>query len=202
MADAKKLSKGETEKAKIWQADYEILHSRKAEHIQFSNITIYALLGFPFNTKRILLYDYFYTGIIYDGEIAGKVSGVVSDSPAEKAGIQAGDIIINSSWGTQEIFKQSYNKLYEKTKNLNTYHFDYEFFEFFRSSYSRYQNNKYISPFMSTYISAYQKKKNQFNFDEISRGSKPLILTVKSARGSTKKIEVKPIKTNEIILYF
>ena len=201
MADAKKLSRGETEKAKIWQADYEVLYSKKADHEQFAYRASNAMHVFPFKNKRDQFYDYFYTGIIYDGEIAGKVSGVVPDSPAEKAGIKAGDMIINSSWGTQEIFKQSYNKLVEKTRNLNTYHFNYSDFELYRMSYTRYQDSKYVSPFMSTYISAFQKKKNQFAYDEISRGSKPLIFTVKREK-STKKIEMKPIKTEEVIFSF
>ena len=203
MADAKKLSKGEIEKAKIWQADYEVLYSKKAEHKQFASAIVHKMLWlFPFKIKMMAQFYYFYTGIIYDKEIAGRVVGIVPNSPAARAGIKAGDIIQSSSWGSKEIFKKSFNKLSESIENLKTYHWNYEDFALTRASANRYEDYKYNSPFQNTYMSCYEKRKNEFNFDEISHGVAPLILKVKSEDGSTKKIALDPIKTRCDVFIF
>jgi len=194
MADAKKLSSGESAKAMIWQADYEVLYKKKANLKDFANNIGYEMLAaFPFRLDVFSVFSYYYTGIIYDEGVAGIVSGVVPGSPAEKAGIKAGDIIKYSSWGkNQIIFAKSYSKLIEKRKPMY-YHTDADY-ELTRVVDLHFGN--YISPFQSTYMSVFMKKnKYPYYESEISHGSKPLIFTVKSADGKTKKVEINPIKT-------
>lgn len=206
MADARKLSKGEMEKARIWQADYEVLFGKKADHKEFAKLIGFEMLvAFPFKTQKITLYTYYYTGIVYDAEIAGRVSGVVPDSPAEKAGIKAGDIVKSCSWGNNKIFRKSFVELYGSIKGLAIYHFNSKDFALTRASNSRYWDSKYSSPFQSTYMSYFKKRKKEFTFDEISHGSEPLIFTIKNTNmatnldGATKKVTVNPIITREKI---
>jgi len=207
MADAKKMSKGDMEKAKIWEANYEVIYREKADHKKFADyIGWEMLMAFPFKIERLRIINHWFTGIIYDGAIAGKVTGVIPNSPAEKAGIKAGNIIKSSSWGTNTIFKNTYKKLIEtSSKNpieSDTRHLNYGDFALYRASNMMYGNYSYESPFMSTYISNYKKRKNLSQFDEISHGSKPLIFTIKSVDGKTKKVEVNPIKVQRREIFY
>ena len=207
IADAQKLSKGELETAKIWQADYEVLYKTKADLKDFSDNIGYEMLRFfPFNIQRIKTNTFWYAGIIYDSKIEGKVDGVVPDSPADQAGIKAGDIIKNCSWGENTIFKKPYDKLYEifnkNPASNDTHHFNYQDFELRRYSNTIYGNNSYNSPFQSTYMSYYQKELKNGDRYVNSHDSKPLIFHVKSQDGKTKDILVNPQKVIEYMLYF
>ncbi|MCL2651830.1 MAG: PDZ domain-containing protein [Candidatus Azobacteroides sp.] len=208
IADAQKLSKGELETAKIWQADYEVLSQTRADLKNFSHFIGYEMLSFfPFNIQRITANTFWCTGIIYNSKIEGKVDGIVPDSPADQAGIKAGDIIKDCSWGENTIFRKSYDNLCEiHVKNPasnDVHHFNFQDFELTRCSNTIYGDNSYIPPFQSTYMNYYRKElKNGIKYVENTHGSKPLIFQVKSRDGKTRNIQVSPLKATEYLLNF
>ena len=194
MADAKKMSKGEMDKAKIWEADYEVIYRQKADHKQFASHIGWLMLGaFPFKIQDLKTQDYWYTGIIYDGAAAGKVTGVVPDSPADKAGIKPGDMIKSSSWGSNAIFKKSFDEVEEAGFTNGYFRGLPDGFALYRSA-SLQPTGGSKSPLESTYMSCYEMEKNVYV--KISRGSEPLIFTIKGENGKKREVEVKPIKAN------
>ena len=224
MADAKKISAGKTETALIWQADYEVLFKNQADHKIFANSIGSAMLaGFPFATQMICYNTHWYAGIIYDRKVVGKVIGVVPDSPADQAGIKAGDIILQSTWdgnanGSKKMFTKSFDKLLEeKNKKSNfsiTYHLNHDNFALDRTSNSKLGDltDFFIHPFYAMYVGCYNAfgishglkfEKDEFGkmktqYIEIKR-NKPLVFTVKGTDKKTRKIQVNPLKANAVL---
>jgi len=119
MVDVKKMLAGKSGDAKIWQGEYEVVYKERANHKKFSEAMCLAMLSsFPFTVSIIKMQKYYYTGIIFDNKIAGKVNGVVPNSPAYNAGIRAGNIIKKSSWKPNTMFKIPYSKYERKSYSI------------------------------------------------------------------------------------
>ncbi|MDR1338730.1 MAG: hypothetical protein LBK58_01525 [Prevotellaceae bacterium] len=200
MADAKKMRKGAASQTAIWQADYGVSTKKKPNHKDFGkDIGFCMLVGFPYTVQSINVYTYWFTGILYDFNVPGKVAGVIPNSPADRAGIKAGVIIQKCSYGKNDIFKKSYNKLLEKISDNRLKMFDYEDFDITRTCDIRYERTVDIinSPFVDTYISYCKPviswgELKKYDTKPVDYDKKPLVFTVKDIDGRTKNITVRP----------
>jgi hypothetical protein len=157
------------------------------------------LAGFPYMARNIDVYQYWFTGILYDYSVPGRVGGVIPDSPADKAGIKAGAVIQKCSYGKNDIFKKTYNELVKKDGNKQLMMFNYENFDVTRECEIKYENAGDIinSPFVDTYISYYKPviswgELKKYDTKPVDYDKKPLVFTVKDIDGKTKNITVRP----------
>jgi hypothetical protein len=198
MADAHKMQAGDNDFT-VWQANYEAVFNEKAKHKEFGEKIGSAMLsGFPYKYVAIVRYcHYWFTGILYDSEIPGKVVGVIPDSPADRAGIKAGNVIKKCSAGNNQIFKKSYSSLLEKADKKMFYHFNYERFALTRTSEFQlemgadYRGYPLHNIYMSYQIIAgfVGDKRELTNYDK-----NPPVFTVQYGGGKkTGKVTVTPV---------
>jgi hypothetical protein len=198
MADAKKMREGTNNQSAIWQAEYGVRSGKKPDHKAFGgNIGWLMLFKYPFAPERINIANYWFTGILYDAHVAGKVAGVISGSPADKAGIKAGHIIQKCSYGKNDIFKKPFVTLEEKQLKEDFYYCDYANFDFdricsleMRATNGLCASNR--SPFVGTYMSTKSVVDGKYVEKKVDYDKKPLVFTVKDATGQTRKIAVRP----------
>jgi hypothetical protein len=209
MEDAQKMREGGEGSFSIWRANYEVFYSEKANLKEFAeNIGGAMLAGFPVKEiECVRYYPHLFTGILYDGSAPGRVCGVIPGSPADKAGIKAGDIIKKCTWKknghytNRTIFRKSYDKLVKKERGIEKYHRNYEKFALTRTSNS--YRDQTSSPFDDIYMSL-------FKFPiVILRSStpvptgydkQPLVFTVERSDRKKQKITVHPEKS-EFVRY-
>jgi hypothetical protein len=201
MADVKSMKAGNSGSSVIWQASYETQLSGKANHKDFAkSIGFVMLTGYPSKSVRYVnLCPYWFTGILYDAIIQGKVAGVVPDSPAAKAGIKAGEVIQKSSAYNNRIFKVSFSSLM-RIKDVGLGEavdytgFNSSRFAEFKRHAPRYSKH---SPFSLTYMTCrfYNDwdKKQTITYDK-----KPLVFTVKGSNGKTREVSVRPTQLDYV----
>jgi hypothetical protein len=204
MADAKKMREGTANQSAIWQADYGVSSETKPDHKKFGkDIGFCMLAGFPFAPVRMNCFTYWFTGILYDASIPGKVAGVIPGSPADRAGIKAGNIIQKCSHEKNDIFKESFFTLLEKREKEKLFYFDYEGFGFTRGCKLRLRSsdsgirNGTSSPFINTYMSSQRAvirygPKLEYVDRQVDYDRKPLVFTVKDINKKTWAITVRP----------
>ena len=93
MFDAEKARLGSKTPPVIWSAGYDVLYEKRAVLKDFMrNIGGAMLACFPVkNVDRTEHCTYWHTGIVFDRAVAGRVAAVFPGSPAEQAGIRAGE---------------------------------------------------------------------------------------------------------------
>ncbi|MDR0714555.1 MAG: DUF4136 domain-containing protein [Bacteroidales bacterium] len=216
MVDAKKMQTGGDGDFTVWQADYKTLYSEKANHKEFGEAIGRAMLyGFPFKSVTMVdIQRYWFTGILYDWDIPGKVNGVIPDSPADRAGIKAGDIIKKCSAGNNKMFKESYRFL-DQNHNMNGYSYEYKGFQL-TMQYNFLANNRGVhnrDPFANTYMNyryrfAYNSTTTVFgfvgstgrstlaydsNYTTTDYDKNPPVFTVMGSDKKTRKVTITPV---------
>jgi hypothetical protein len=202
MADAKKMRAGGNDFT-VWQAYYEAETREKTNRKEFcEKIGSAMLAGFPYKSvARVRHCQYWFTGMVYDSEVPGKVVGVIPDSPADKAGIKAGDRIKKCSAGHDQIYKRPYSAIQRQiAANTELYHVRYSRFALTRETEFRlwhewaYNRSEY--PFANTYMS-YRKiaafSSNDYEYRRTDYDQNPPIFTVESGNKKTRKVTVTPI---------
>jgi hypothetical protein len=196
MVDAKKMQAGGNGDFTVWQADYGIKHETKVNHKEFGeNIGNVMLYEFPFKSvEYVEYYRYWFTGILYDDEIPGRVAGVIPDSPADNAGIKAGDVIKKCSIGNNKMFKKTFISLYED-HSMDGYSYTYPRFKLTRQ-YSFLANGRNVhnkSPFANTYMNYRYRFSYESDYTITDHDKKPPVFTVEGNDKKTRKVTVKPV---------
>jgi membrane-associated protease RseP (regulator of RpoE activity) len=197
MVDAKKARTENSAALVVWQADYETLSEKKANHKEFGkSIEMCMFYGFPFKfTRRVELNQYLFTGILYNSKVPGKVVGVFPDSPAEKAGIKSGDVIKKSTNGKNTIFKKSFNSLEKKDDEITRYNNVSFRKNFAFNRISKFGQDK--SPFDNTYMSFWTSLPAGFLtwlYKDTNYDKNPPVFTVRGGDKKMRQVAVTPEK--------
>ncbi|MDR3350385.1 MAG: DUF4136 domain-containing protein [Prevotellaceae bacterium] len=197
MADAKKMQSGNNDFT-VWQANYEVVYHEKANHKEFGEDIGGAMLaGFPVKSVGWVKYcHYWFTGMLFDADIPGKVAGVIPGSPADKAGIKAGDVIKKCSAGNNQIFKKPLRALYAKADKKSLYFSNYGRFELTRKTdYTFEYGGEFRGyPFVNTYMSYWVTTGIMGDkFKETNYDKNPPVFTVMDSNNKTRKVTITPI---------
>lgn len=131
MLDAKKAKQQVKTPPLVWQSEFNMTHNNEidlmgiADNVYSSMVSHYPLTDFysantekdwPSNSASLEVpNNYFYTGLCYDITQPNKVVYVFPQSPAENAGVRAGDVIlsVNSRKMPTSTYEMENNYLYK-----------------------------------------------------------------------------------------
>lgn len=187
LLDAAKAREGSKVLPLIWSAGYEILYPRKAALTEFVRDIGTAMLAcYPVKTvKRVRSHTYWSAGLLLDRNVPERVAAVIPGSPAEKAGIEAGDRLLSSKpgYGLDYSFEKAGEKYGKQEINLK----NYGDFELTRTSNAELTvtptDNRFMTRYLNQSCSKYYRKHGTLEF------------TVQKSDGERKKATMTPVET-------
>lgn len=199
MFDAEKARLGSKTPPVIWSAGYDVLYEKRAVLKDFMrNIGGAMLTCFPVkNVDRTEHCTYWHTGIVFDRAVAGRVAAVFPGSPAEQAGIRAGEQLTSyePSPAGFDGLRNSFDRVADGLTKILTRHSNYADFQLTRTSGTQYTDKDgtgggpvKIRTIVGMYFSAarseaYEKHGNRIEF------------SVKDTAGKKRKVSLTPIRT-------
>jgi len=199
MFDAEKARLGSKTPPVIWSAGYDVLYEKRAVLKDFMrNIGGAMLACFPVkNVDRTEHCTYWHTGIVFDRAVAGRVAAVFPGSPAEQAGIRAGERLTSyePSPAGFDGLRNSFDRVADGLTKILTRHSNYADFQLTRTSGTQYTDKDgtgggpvKIRTIVGMYFSAarseaYEKHGNRIEF------------SVKDTAGKKRKVSLTPIRT-------
>ena len=149
------------------------------------------------NVDRTEHCTYWHTGIVFDRAVAGRVAAVFPGSPAEQAGIRAGEQLTSyePSPAGFDGLRNSFDRVADGLPKILTRHSNYADFQLTRTSGTQYTDKDgtgggpvKIRTIVGMYFSAarseaYEKHGNRIEF------------SVKDTAGKKRKVSLTPIRT-------